>query len=195
MVVYGVNTGFGGSADTRTTAVEEFQRALLRMLHYGLLAGKTLFESRVPESDELCEILLQSARPLNDATAATVMPESWVRASMLVRLNSLSASASGVKLETVRILADMITKDVVPLVPIRGSISASGDLSPLSYIGGVMQGKPTVAAFVGNRLKSGERKSVRADQAMAVEGITPIVLGPKEGERSFLNVLQAYTDV
>ncbi|MCJ1311315.1 hypothetical protein MMC25_004986 [Agyrium rufum] len=108
------------------------------------------------------------------------MPESWVRASMLVRLNSIASGVSGVRVCTIETLMKLLAHNITPQIPIRGSISASGDLSPLSYIGGVMQGKPTIMAYAGQR-SSGKRRVVRADVALAEAEITPIKLAAKEG--------------
>ena len=99
---------------------------------------------------------------------------------MLIRLNSLASGASGVKCSTIETLAQLLEKDIVPRIPLRGSISASGDLSPLSYIGGLMQGKPSTTAWTGSR-STGERRIQRADRALAESSIAPIKLGPKEG--------------
>ena len=108
------------------------------------------------------------------------MPESWVRASMLIRLNSLASGASGVKTSTIETLAQLLEKGIVSRIPLRGSISASGDLSPLSYLGGLMQGKPSITAWTGSR-STGDRRIQRADQALAESSIAPIKLGAKEG--------------
>ena len=154
----------------------------MRGLHYGILLGPAgVFSGKTPEkSQESATLLAATALPLNDPAAATCMPESWVRASMLIRLNSLASGASGVRLSTIDTLAQLLQKNVVPRIPIRGSISASGDLSPLSYIGGVMQGKPSVTAWIGDRLP-GARHMARADLALAMHSINPVKLGPKEG--------------
>lgn len=108
------------------------------------------------------------------------MPESWVRASMVTRLNSLSQGSSGVRPLILKTLLELLNKDIVPRVPLRGSISASGDLSPLSYLGGVMQGKPVVEAYVGKR-NPGPRKLVAANEALRDAGIPPIDIRAKEG--------------
>ena len=108
------------------------------------------------------------------------MPESWVRASMLIRLNSLASGASGVKTSTIETLAQLLEKDIVPRIPLRGSISASGDLSPLSYLGGLMQGKSSITAWTGSR-STEDRQIQRADHALAESSIAPIKLGAKEG--------------
>ncbi len=69
-----------------------------------------------------------------------------MRASMLIRLNSLTSGTSGVRLSTINTLLQLLEKNVVPRIPIRDNISASGDISPLSYIGGMMQEKQTMTA-------------------------------------------------
>jgi phenylalanine ammonia-lyase len=62
------------------------------------------------------------------------------------------------------------------MVPIRGSISASGDLSPLAYISGVIQGKPTIRVLSTNR-----KQDLYADEALAEAGLAPVSLTAKEG--------------
>jgi Aromatic amino acid lyase len=86
----GVNTGFGGSANTRTAALEELQRLLVRGLRYGMLGQPAGLrdERSVKDIQDITSFLL------DDPVTATCMPESWVRASMLVRLNSLVSGAS-----------------------------------------------------------------------------------------------------
>lgn len=107
------------------------------------------------------------------------MPESWVRAAMLIRLNSLASGFSGIKEATIRTLHQILEEGITPLVPVKGSISASGDLSPLSYIAGVVQGKPSLNVWTRNA--HGERRLVRADVALAEKNIEPVSLGAKEG--------------
>ncbi|MCJ1383914.1 hypothetical protein MMC17_007028 [Xylographa soralifera] len=179
-IIYGVNTGFGGSANTRTKAVEELQRLLTRGLHYGMLVQPTDLKHRTTKHESNVMTKLSMSLPLDDPEAATCMPESWVRAAMLIRLNSLVTGMSGVQIATVDSLVHLLEHDIVPRIPIRGSISASGDLSPLSYIAGAMQGKATITAWTGQRSK-GQRRIERADVALHEAGIRPIKLGPKEG--------------
>jgi phenylalanine ammonia-lyase len=178
----GVNTGFGGSADTRTDAVEELQESLLQMLQFGIISEPRpvkVIDSSANQNQDITQYFSQSALPLNDPVAATCMPESWVRASMLIRLNSLASGFSGVKKSTAVTLLQLLRKGITPRIPIRGSISASGDLSPLSYIGGVMQGKPALSVWIRDEM--GNRRLKRADVALAEHSIQPIKLGAKEG--------------
>ncbi|KAH4116043.1 hypothetical protein HBI46_055100 [Parastagonospora nodorum] len=166
-IIYGVNTGFGGSADTRSNDVERVQQSLISHLTCGIVA----------DGKQQGVVSL----PLNDALAATCMPESWARASMLIRLNSLAGGASGIRVAIAESLKALLNKDVVPRIPVRGSISASGDLSALAWIGALMQGKPSATAFAGPRDGQGARGVTRADAALSAAGIEPIQLHAKEG--------------
>lgn len=68
---------------------------------------------------------------------------------------------------------------MIPQIPLRGSISASGDLSPLSYLSGVVQGNPYVKAWAG---KQGPKRCLLpADEALKTINMSPRDLGPKEG--------------
>jgi len=176
----GVNTGFGGSADTRTGAVEDLQKNLLRMLRFGVTSERRPVKTNLPDrhNESLSQIISQSTFPLDDPVSATSMPESWVRAAILIRLNSLASGVSGVKECTIRALHQILECGIIPQVPIKGSISASGDLSPLSYIGGAIQGNPGVKVWVR---ENGAPVLKRADVALADMSIKPVTLGAKEG--------------
>jgi phenylalanine ammonia-lyase len=76
-IIYGLNTGFGGSADTRPMNSLDLQQCLISHLTCGIVVDSTIGDRSKP------------VLPLQDPLAATCMPESWVRASMLIRLNSL----------------------------------------------------------------------------------------------------------
>ncbi|KAI0102539.1 phenylalanine ammonia-lyase [Nemania sp. FL0031] len=190
-VIYGTNTGFGGSADTRTLAHRGLQQSLFSHLMFGILAddkpsqpsltqkssnGVVGVGGSTPSADHPSKVVL----PINEPSGATTMPESWARAAMLVRLNSLSHGASGIRVCIAESLLNLLNKDIVPRIPVRGSISASGDLSPLSYIGAAMQGKQSATVFSGPR-NGGKRMVVRADVALASAGITPVDIEAKEG--------------
>ncbi|KAF8141247.1 phenylalanine ammonia-lyase [Boletus edulis] len=136
--VYGVSTGFGGSADTRTDDPIALGAALLQHQHSGVL---------IPSSRSR-DASVSAHLPLSDPTHSTTMPPAWTRAAMLVRTNSLLRGHSGVRWELVQKMVDVIEKGIVPLVPLRGSISASGDLSSLSYIAGMLIGNPAIRVWL-----------------------------------------------
>ncbi|TGO72377.1 hypothetical protein BELL_0461g00010 [Botrytis elliptica] len=185
--IYGVNTGFGGSADVRPKNVSEVSASLFRMLHYGVISGP--LDSRHVEelatNDSVSDIesrestaakLARLAIPLSDPVCSTTMPESWVRGAMAIRANTLAKGASAIRPVIVQSLFDLLNKEIIPAVPLRGSISASGDLSPLSYIGGALEGKPAIQVYVDF-----DRKRVSADKALLQADISPAVFQPKEG--------------
>ncbi|KAJ7182481.1 L-Aspartase-like protein [Mycena crocata] len=161
--IYGLSTGFGGSADTRTDKPIELGHALLQHQVSGIL----------PSSQEPLNLL-----PLIDPIASA-MPEAWVRGAMLIRMNSLIRGHSGVRWELIEKIQEILSANVIPVVPLRGSISASGDLSPLSYVAGLLTGNPSIRAFDGAP-RFGARQMVPAQVALATHNIDPISLDSKE---------------
>jgi histidine ammonia-lyase len=94
------------------------------------------------------------------------------RAVMVVRLASLCKGYSGVSIELLEQIVRLLDCDLLPLIPSEGSVGASGDLTPLSYLAAVLCGEREV-------WRHGEH--VPAAQALAEAGIAPIRLRPKEG--------------
>ncbi|CRG84387.1 hypothetical protein PISL3812_01679 [Talaromyces islandicus] len=161
--VYGVTTGFGGSADTRTDKLERLQIALQQHLNVGIL---------LPSDKGLDSVQPEGIREHS-------LPVSIVRAMMLIRCNSLIRSHSGVRLAIPQNILSMLEKNMTPVVPLRGSISASGDLSTLSYISGMLEGNPDIFVRVGGENRAPTYLS--ADKALQQAGIAPIILRAKEG--------------
>jgi histidine ammonia-lyase len=91
---------------------------------------------------------------------------------MLLLLNSVSRGHSGVRPELVRLLAAMLNAGVTPVVPMRGSVGASGDLAPLAHLSLVLIGE-------GEAWRRGERLS--GGEALARAHLAPIELQAKEG--------------
>jgi len=107
------------------------------------------------------------------------MPESWVRGAILVRINSLIRGHSGIRWELIEKMAALLRANITPLVPLRGSISASGDLSPLSYVAGTLIENPSIWVFDGPAAFSA-RRIISSRQALSNHSLEPIVLGAKE---------------
>ncbi|MFQ6106366.1 MAG: histidine ammonia-lyase [Thermoplasmata archaeon] len=100
------------------------------------------------------------------------LEEEHVRASMLLRANSLAKGYSGVRVEVVRTLLEMLNKGVLPVVPGVGSVGASGDLAQLAHIAAVLMGEGQ--CLYGGKLLSGATGMKRAK-------IKPLRLEHKEG--------------
>ncbi|MCR8722842.1 histidine ammonia-lyase [Frigidibacter sp. ROC022] len=94
------------------------------------------------------------------------------RLMMALKLLSLGRGASGVATTTVALIEAMLARGVLPVIPVQGSVGASGDLAPLAHMAAVMIGEG-LAEVDGIRMPGAE--------ALAKAGLEPIVLGPKEG--------------
>jgi histidine ammonia-lyase len=91
---------------------------------------------------------------------------------MLLRANALAKGNSGARIETVELLVELLNRGVLPYVPSRGSVGASGDLAPLAHLALPLVGE-------GEAVVDGER--VPAADALARVGLEPIRLQAKEG--------------
>lgn len=94
------------------------------------------------------------------------------RAVLAARLASLSRGMSGVSLGLLEGLENLLKHDVLPLIPAEGSVGASGDLTPLSYVAAVLCGERDV-------IHAGVQRP--AAEALAGIGMAPLKLRPKEG--------------
>lgn len=99
-------------------------------------------------------------------------PAPIVRLMIILKLLSLGRGVSGVRWQVITCLENMLAKGVLPVVPRKGSVGASGDLAPLAHMAAVMIGEGE-AVYQGARLP--------AHAALKAAGLSPIVLGPKEG--------------
>jgi len=112
------------------------------------------------------------------------LPTDTVRTAMVLRANALAKGFSGVRLEVVQTLVEMINCRVHPFIPTQGSVGASGDLAPLSHLALVLS-RPPADEDDRDEL-SGEvitHKGLRISGKVAMEreGIARLVLGAKEG--------------
>jgi len=94
------------------------------------------------------------------------------RLMMGLKLISLGRGASGVSWDTVMMIEGMINAGILPQIPVQGSVGASGDLAPLAHMAAVMIG-------AGEAIQDG--KVMAGDAALKAAGLSPLVLGPKEG--------------
>ena len=163
----GVTTGFGGSADTRTNDSDKLQNALLQLTQCGVLLETDKSTAIVPSR-------------YNESNA---MPASWIRATMLVRCNATARGHSAVTLDALQAILQLLRLDITPIVPLRGTVSASGDLMPLSYIAGAIQGNPDIVVRTGCRTATNNHDTIiveSAKDALARHGIPKLIFGPKD---------------
>src|SRR5437763_10506045 len=95
-----------------------------------------------------------------------------VRAAMALRANALAKGYSGARVGTVELLLECLNRGVLPYVPSRGSVGASGDLAPLAHLALPLVGEGH-AWFDGERMNGAD--------ALAAAGLEPIRLAAKEG--------------
>ena len=138
---------------------------------YGVNTGFGRFVSRsIPE--ELTEELQLRLLRSHACGVGDPYPDAVVRAAMLLRANALAKGNSGARVETVELLLECLNRGVLPYVPSRGSVGASGDLAPLAHLALPLVGEGR--AWVEGELLDG------AD-ALARVGLEPVRLLAKEG--------------
>jgi histidine ammonia-lyase len=138
---------------------------------YGINTGFGSFaEVRIP-ADSLAELQVNLLRS-HAAGVGEPLPVRVVRATMALRANVLAKGFSGIRLDTLERLVDLLNHGVHPVVPARGSVGASGDLAPLAHLSLILIGEGE-AWHGGARLPGAE--------ALARAGLAPAVLAAKEG--------------
>jgi histidine ammonia-lyase len=138
---------------------------------YGITTGFGAFKDRIISPKEVEQlqrnIVLSHAVGVGDPFDIPT-----ARAIMLIRANTLARGYSGIRLQTVQLLLDLLNMGVHPIIPQKGSLGASGDLAPLSHMSLVLLG-------LGEAEYKGEIYS--GADALAKAGLQPVTLAAKEG--------------
>lgn len=112
-------------------------------------------------------------------------PDDIVKAIMLLRANALAKGNSGIRLETLQTLIDLINADIYPRIPEKGSLGASGDLAPLAHM---------VLTLIGEGETKYKGEIIDSKSAMENAGIPVVELTSKEG-LALINGTQVMTAV
>jgi histidine ammonia-lyase len=129
--------------------------------------------------------LQQNILMSHSAGTGNVLDEETVRAVMALRIKDFAMGRSGIRLETVEHLITLLNKGVVPMVPEKGSVGASGDLTPLAHLSLVLIGRGK--AFYNTKKLSGS-------DALNHCGLTPLRLEAAEG-LALINGTQVMTAI
>ena len=139
---YGVTTNFGDNCDSQISPEKANELQHVIVTYHGIGLGQKLSQEEG-------------------------------RAVVLCRLNgNVKGGHSAIRVELAQFLETLLQKDIIPVIPELGSVGASGDLTPLSYLGAVMYGEREVY-YKG--------KIVPTMEALNAEGIQPLPLEAKEG--------------
>ena len=145
---------------------------------FGLLCDQLI---SLPQIEDLQRNLIRS----HSVGVGPFFDEVTIRAIMALRANVIAKGYSGVRLEVLKRLSEMVNKGVHPLIPEQGSVGASGDLAPLAHLASVMIGE-------GEAIYRGQR--MPGKKAMQKAGVPSVTLKAKEG-LSLINGTQVMTAV
>ncbi len=151
---------------------------------YGVTTGFGMLSDQVIDGSQI-EDLQRNLIRSHSVGVGPFFDELTTRAIMLLRANVIAMGYSGVRMEVLKRLIDMINKRVQPLIPEQGSVGASGDLAPLAHLASVVMGEGE-AIFC--------EKMMPAKKAMEKAGIPILTLKAKEG-LALVNGTQVMTAV
>lgn len=138
---------------------------------YGITTGFGAFKDRVIPLDQV-QALQRNILVSHAVGVGQPFDVPTTRAIMLIRANTLARGFSGIRVETLQLLLDMLNRDVHPLIPQKGSLGASGDLAPLAHMSLPLIG-------LGQAMYSRERMA--GADALRRAGLQPVTLAAKEG--------------
>ncbi|NIO42074.1 MAG: aromatic amino acid lyase, partial [Burkholderiales bacterium] len=138
---------------------------------YGVTTGFGAFKDRVIPPDRVRQLQRNIVRS-HSVGVGPPLDKATVRALMLIRANTLAKGHSGIHPATLDLLLELINRGVNPVIPVQGSLGASGDLAPLAHMSLVLIGEGE-AFFQGERMPGAS--------ALEQAGLQPVELDAKEG--------------
>ncbi len=132
---------------------------------FGDLAGTRIKNSEI-------ELLQENLILSHACGTGPLLDISETRGSMALRINTLARGVSGVKIETLNLMCDMLNHGIHPEIPSQGSVGASGDLAPLAHM---------ACALIGVGKVEYKGKTIESAEALKKAGLKKLTLGAKEG--------------
>ena len=138
---------------------------------YGVTTGFGAFKDRIIPPEQVTQ--LQRNILMSHATGVgPELDQVTTRAMMLIRANTLAKGHSGIRLDTLQLLLDMLNRGIHPIVPSQGSLGASGDLAPLAHM---------ALPLIGLGEVNYRSQKMPAAQALQLTGLSAVELSAKEG--------------
>ncbi len=182
VALHGVSVEIAAAAHDRIHAARRVVEAITAgdAVVYGVNTGFGKLSEVHIERGDLRQLQLNLVRSHACGVGAP-LSEPEVRAMLTLRANVLALGFSGIRLEVLQLMAELLNRGVHPVIPEKGSVGASGDLAPLAHLALVLIGEGE-AFFKGERLSGAE--------ALERAGLKPVILEAKEG-LALLNGTQA----
>lgn len=139
--------------------------------YYGINTGFGALHSVTVSADEVQQLQANLLRSHACGVGAAV-PQHIVRLTLLLKIISLAQAQSGVREEVVQFLTEMYNHTILPVVPMMGSLGASGDLAPLAHL---------CLPLIGEGEVVYKREQMPAAKALMMAGMEPMSLEAKEG--------------
>lgn len=150
-------------------AVQQFIRD--GHIAYGITTGFGAFKDKLIPAEDV-EKLQENIILSHAVGVGPLLDDRTVRAMMLIRANTLAKGHSGIRLQTIELLLELLNRNILPIIPSKGSLGASGDLAPLAHMSLPLLGVGQVKF---------EDQILEAREALHLAGLEPISLAAKEG--------------
>ena len=147
---------------------------------YGVTTGFGEFANVKISSDDI-ETLQENLIKSHSVGAGEPLPPFIVKTMMLLRANALAKGHSGIRIETMQLLLDMMNLNIIPFIPSQGSVGSSGDLAPLAHLTLALIGRGEAQQFESIWEDFRKRKISPSGRLLRKNGLQPIRLKAKEG--------------
>lgn len=167
--------GSGFSAEGRERIIHSSQKVQeiveANQTVYGINTGFGILANQMISAEDT-RLLQHKILQSHSVGVGEAVPDDIVRLMLITKLHSLARGYSGVQIQTIERILWHLNENILPVVPEKGSVGASGDLAPLSHL---------FLPLIGLGRVRYKGKEVATAAMMQAEGIEPVILGPKEG--------------